>query len=272
MTECMTYFFSPGLTYSGSEFEDIIRRFHEQGTLVGDGTRNVVKYFNINGRNVNFKSFKEPNLFNKIVYRYFRKSKARRSFENARYLLSCGLQTPEPLAYLEYNDLLGLHSSYYICRQLDNVVELRNVINDPHYPERENIIKAYTRYFFSMHEKGIEFLDNSPGNSLVEKEGDQYKIFLVDLNRMNFKKSLSLGERMGNFARLTTDAEVMRTIANEYALLSNHPFDDLYARIIANAGRFKKQKSRKKSFKKKLRRIRDLAGISGSLPVLPDLT
>lgn len=258
----MTYFYSPHLHYSGNQFEQIIRNFETEGILVGEGSRNVLKYFNVNGTNINFKSFKEPNLLNKIVYRHFRKSKAKRSYENAQHLISRGLPTPEPVAYLEYFDMMGLDASYYISRQLENVVELRDVIARPDYPEREMILQKYTAYFFRMHEYGIEFLDNSPGNSLVEKKGDTYTIYLVDLNRMRLGQKMNIQRRMKNFARLTRDEKVMKIIAHHYARLANQPADLLYHYLISASANFWKARSRKKILKKKWKAFKKMIAVS----------
>lgn len=252
---------SSRLSFNDNEFENITRHFAQQGTLIASNTRNVVKYFNINGTKINIKSFKVPNPVNRIVYRYLRKSKARRSFENARFLLSKGLLTPEPLTYLEYHDGLGLTSSYYICRQLDDIVELRKVIDDKNFADRKMILKKYTAYFFRMHELGIEFLDNSPGNSLIQKNATEYDLYLVDLNRMNFKKSLGIKQRMNNFSRLTTDREILEIIAEEYAVLSGQPSSLLLNLITAAAEKFRQKKLRKKYFKKKLACLKKWASL-----------
>lgn len=262
----MTHVFSPGLSFNETRFDSIIANFDNNGTLIGDTKRNIVKYFNINGDSINFKSFREPNLFNKIVYRYFRKSKARRSFENAQLLLSRGLNTPQPMGYIEYYDVLGLSSSYYICKQLDDFVELRYVLNDPAFPDREKIIRAYTTFFFRMHEHGIEFLDNSPGNSLIRKREDEYDIYLVDLNRMKTARPLGIAERMKNFSRITADDTVLRIIADEYAQLAKLPSEKLFHCLAEGTEEFKRKKSRKKYFKNKLKKLKKIMGLCLSWP------
>jgi hypothetical protein len=79
-----------------------IKEFNsDSGTLFGDGQRNKIKLFELEGNTINIKSFKIPNLINKIVYKYFRKSKARRSFEFATILLENKIGTPQPIAYYE---------------------------------------------------------------------------------------------------------------------------------------------------------------------------
>ena len=80
--------------------------FNTSGILFGDGQRNKIKLFELEGKTINIKSFKVPNLINKIAYKYFRKSKARRSFEYATTLLEKGIGTPQPIAYFENFDFI----------------------------------------------------------------------------------------------------------------------------------------------------------------------
>ncbi len=249
----MAIVFSPGREYLKTDIEQVTATFSDAGVRVGDGNRNMVKFFEVQGLKLNFKRFKKPNLVNKIAYRYFRKSKARRSFENAHLLINKGFFTPEPIAYIENLDAIGLTTSYYICEQLENIFELRQAILDTGYPDRENIIKQYTAYFFRMHEEGIEFLDNSPGNSLLEKQGDAYKIYLVDLNRMHTGKQLSLEERMQNFSRVSEERAVLKLITDEYARLSGKPAEQLYSLLEKSTDEFWKNLRRKKRLKKKLK-------------------
>ena len=62
----------------------------------------------------------------------------------------------------------------------------RELTKDLNYPDHEIILRAFTRFTFQLHENGINFLDHSPGNTLVKKVGKEYEFYLVDLNRMNF--------------------------------------------------------------------------------------
>jgi hypothetical protein len=51
-----------------------------QAPLIGTGDRNVIKRIEIGGIAMAVKSFKRPNWINRLVYRYWRKSKAHRSY------------------------------------------------------------------------------------------------------------------------------------------------------------------------------------------------
>ncbi len=213
----MHFIFFPGYESYQSAFEQIVHNFTTQGVIIGDPNRNTVKAFNVNGVQFNFKSFKIPNLVNKIAYRHFRKSKARRSFEYACHLLQKGIGTPQPIAYLELSDAVGLGASYYVSAHLEDIFTLRDVLSDPVFQDREKIISQYTGFFFKMHEQHILFKDNSPGNVLIHKQGADYELFLVDLNRMNTHKEMDMDERLANFCRMTDDKEVLQIIADEYA-------------------------------------------------------
>jgi hypothetical protein len=210
----------------------ILERFKNDGTLIGNGSRNVIKFFNLNGFIVNFKSFKQHNIINRHVYKFYRKSKARRSFEYAQMLIGKNFHTPKPMAYVENHDCIGLTSSYYISEQLTDSFTLADVIGDYSFPDRGNIIKEYTSVMYRLHNAGIEFIDNSPGNFLVKKANGQYHIYLVDLNRMNFYEHIENDKRLKNFARLTNDQETIKIIAGQYALLSGISPEYCLAKII----------------------------------------
>ncbi len=212
-------------TYSRykNDFLKIIDNFKTSGILVGHGNRNTVKRFHIADVEFNFKSFKQHNVINRHVYKYYRKSKARRSFEYANLLLSKNFHTPSPVGYVEFFDFWGLTSSYYISEQLENCFPLSDVLYDHQFEDREFLIRKYAELIFHLHESGIEFIDNASGNFLIKKENDCYQFYLVDLNRMNFHTVYENDQRLSNFSRLTSEQEIIAIISDEYAKLSGIP-------------------------------------------------
>lgn len=197
-----------------------IDNFDNSGVLFGDGKRNKIKLFELEGKTVNIKSFKVPNLINQIAYKFFRKSKARRSFEFANILLKNDIGTPQPIAYAENFSFFGLGKSFYVSEHLDAELTFRELVEIPDFPDHDNILRQFVRFSFRLHEKGIEFLDHSPGNTLIRKGNDgNYAFFLVDLNRMNFHGSMDFDMRMKNLSRLTPKKEMVDVMANEYSKL-----------------------------------------------------
>ncbi|AYN03262.1 Kdo domain containing protein [Flavobacterium sp. 140616W15] len=225
------------------------------GIVFGNGQRNVIKLFDIKAKTINIKSFKIPNLFNKIAYKYFRKSKARRSFEYATILLEREIGTPQPIAFLENYNWLGLRDSYYVSEHLVTELTYRELIEVDNYPDFENILRQFTRFTFKLHEKGIEFLDHSPGNTLIKKRGNnEYDFFLVDLNRMNFHTEMSFEQRMNNFRRLTPLKEMIAIMSNEYAkLYSAKTETQIFEKMWKDTVKFQEEFAKKQRLKKRLK-------------------
>jgi len=230
--------------------KEALNRFNNEGELIGTGYRNVIKILEIDGVKYNIKAFKVPNVINKIVYRFFRKSKAERSFLYAEKLLNNGILTPSPEAYVEYFSLFVFGKSYYISKQLDYDFTIRKLIDEPQCEDYDSILRQFTQFTFGLHEKGIHFLDHSPGNTLIKKENNGYRFYLVDLNRMEFK-TLSDDERFANFARLSPKDYMLDIISEEYAKLINRPHEEVRERMYHFSEKFSSGFKKKEAFKKK---------------------
>lgn len=231
-----------------------ILQFNSSGKYFVQGQRNAIKLFEIDGITLNIKSFKKPNLVNKIAYRYFRKSKARRSFEYASKLMDLGIGTPKPIAYFENFDFIGLNDSYYVCEHLENVFEFRALVQNTDFNQRESIIRQFVGFSYQMHQKGVEFLDHSPGNTLIKDNNDgTYSFYLVDLNRMKFHESIDFQSRMKNLSHLTPQKEMIVIMANEYAKLSGEMEQNVFETLWKFTSDFQFRYHRKKRIKKKLK-------------------
>lgn len=244
-----------GAVKSSKDILSLIQNFHTSGELFGNGDRNKIKLFDLNGKTVNIKSFKIPNIINKVAYKYFRKSKARRSFEYATILLEKKIGTPEPIAFLENFNFIGLKDSYYASEHLITELTYRELVEIPEYPDNENILRQFTKFTFDLHEKGVEFLDHSPGNTLIKKVSEGiYDFFLVDLNRMNFHENMSFEQRMNNFSRLTPKREMIEVMSNEYAKFYTDKSEaEIVEKMWQTTADFQEEFARKKRLKKKLK-------------------
>ena len=233
------------------QIEYCIKNFDSSGIQLGNADRNSIKLFELEGKTINVKSFKVPNLINQVAYRFFRKSKAQRSFEYANRLTDLNIGTPQPIAYYEFSTSLMFKNSYYISHHLNYDLTFRELSNNLNYPNHEQILRAFTRFTFDLHEKGVHFLDHSPGNTLIKKDGEAYLFYLVDLNRMEFK-TLQLEDRIKNFRRLTPHDSVVRIMSNEYSKLINADFEKVFNLMWKETQKFQLKYHRKQGFKKKL--------------------
>lgn len=239
------------------KFENIIdnyiKYFDNSGVDFIIGNRNSIKLFEIEGKTISVKAFKKPNLINKIAYRYFRKSKAQRSFEYASILLEKGIGTPQPIAYFENFDVIGLNESYYVCEHLNCDLTYRELV-ETDYPDSENILRQFTQFTFDMHQKGIEFLDHSPGNTLIINEGDgEYSFYLVDLNRMKFHNGIDFQTRMKNLSKITPKKDMIAIMSNEYAIISGIDEKVIFETMWKLTADFQYRFYRKKRIKQQLK-------------------
>jgi hypothetical protein len=234
--------------------QNILDNFDNSGKLFIAGNRNVIKLFEYEGAIINVKAFKVPNWINKIIYSYFRNSKARRSFNYATTLLERGIGTPKPIAYYEQKSFLGLGKSYYISQHLEFDLMFRDLVENSNYPNRDIIIKQFMSFCFKLHKNGIEFLDHSPGNTLIKKESEnEYSFYLVDLNRMLFHKEMTFEQRMKNLSRLTPYLDMIQFMSKEYAALSNEEENLVFDTLWKFTSEFQYKFHRKKRIKNKLK-------------------
>lgn len=251
----MKYILNSSYLSAKKTLSDYINNFNSSGKLFGDGKRNTIKLFDLDGKTINIKSFKIPHLINKIAYNYFRKSKARRSFEYATKLLEKGIGTPEPIAFFENYDAIGLKDSYYVSEHLECDLTFRELVEMPDFPNHAAILRQFTKFCFDLHEQGIEFLDHSPGNTLIKKVSEnQYQFFLVDLNRMNFHETMNFDLRMKNLSHLTPKKEMIEMMSNEYSkFYTSQNEKNIFEKMWFYTSEFQEAYQRKQRMKKKFK-------------------
>lgn len=219
--------------------------------IIGTGDRNVIKRIEIDGLSMAVKSFQRPNWINRLVYRYWRKSKAHRSYIYAHKLVTLGIGTPQPIAFMETYGCGGIQRSFYFSLNIEADYTFRDLIHQPNLADRDYLIEAFTKFTFNLHQKGVLFQDHSPGNTLIQINGKTPKFYLVDLNRMTFK-NLSKSERIQNFARLTPLKEMVDKMSETYARLAAWPVDELKRQMWRVTQDFQNRFHRKRRLKKQL--------------------
>lgn len=232
--------------------DDIITNFDTKGKDFGNQDRNSLKLFQLNDLTLNVKSFRVPNVINQIAYKFFRKSKAQRSFEYANKLVELNIGTPQPIAYYEFKSLFAFNKSYYISEHQDCDLTYRELTTDLNYPNHKAILRAFTRFTYELHEKGIHFLDHSPGNTLIKINKGDYKFYLVDLNRMEFKP-LDFETRIKNFSRLTIHKFMIEIMSDEYAKCSGENYEKIFNLMWQETETFQEKYHSKQRLKKKLK-------------------
>ncbi len=209
--------------------------------------RNEIKKLYCEQHSLVVKSFKTPNLLNRLVYTYLRGSKAQKSYDNALRLQALDINTPEPVAIIK--ELTPtLHKSFFISVAFEYDYTLREPLRNPGFPNRTALFETFARYSADLHDKGVLHNDYSQGNVLIKEENGTYVFSIVDINRMEFK-SLTRAERYNNFSRLWADEETLNIIAKAYANATGYNVEEAVREIIKYDRKHKNFKQFKRLFK-----------------------
>ena len=213
---------NPNYEYLRDWIEQIPSFFESSGNIIYKG-RNILKVFAVDtDTSINVKRYRKPHFVNRIVYSFFRKSKACRAYHNTLLIAQKGFDTAESIAYIEIKRHMLLSDSYFISKQCPDVKEIRVCYDGP-LTGNERLIEAFARYSASLHEAGIYHLDYSPGNILFREENGQYTFILIDVNRMKFMP-VNFDTGCRNFARLFTDDDIYKHIAMVYSQSRENSF------------------------------------------------
>lgn len=227
--------------------------FAEGGRLIYEG-RNQLKVFVVENVSVNVKAFRQPNWVNRFVYTFLRRSKARRSYENALRLLDLGFTVPQPLGYVERYTCGLLDNAYFISLQWPFTTDFRpfRTMDEQDVRPWLNRLEAFGAYVGRLHEAGVLHKDLSIGNVLMVE--DKPDIFcLVDLNRMRFGLVDQI-KGCANFGRLRGGTSFFKAMAKGYAV--ERGFDEttcfrLMWQANAKSLRFFARKARRKQWQSK---------------------
>lgn len=210
----MKIIINPKYEHLQEQIKHIPELFEQRGEVVYDG-RNVLKRASVGDIDVVVKSFKKPHVVNRIVYSFFRKSKADRSYIYSTEINNHGFHSPEPIAMIEQYRFKLLTNSYYVCRYDDG--QTVRCLMDGVVAGNEDKLKAFARYTADLHRAGILHLDYSPGNILIHSVDEGYSFSLVDVNRLRLLRVIDCDTVCRNMCRLCVSREVLAYIMAEYA-------------------------------------------------------
>ena len=206
--------------------------------------RNELKEIKLDNIEIVVKSFKVPNLINRIAYTFFKDSKAKKSYE---FSLKINKFTPTAISYIEFFENRLLSQSYFISEKFDYDFTIREPLLDDTFEKKEQILRAFARFTYELHENNIFHNDYSPGNILIKKDKNDFIFKIVDINRMKFY-SLKDKDRAKNFSKLWASEEELKIISDEYLKYYDTNID-----FTKEVCRFSQKNKNIKNFKKRLK-------------------
>ena len=197
--------------------EKLPEQFEQLGEVIYD-KRNQLRVIEApDGTLVNAKRYCKTHLINRVVYSLgIRQPKGLRAFLYHTRLLERGIDTPEPIAYIEQRNRCGLlGESYFVSIQSP----LRHTLyefGDAKEGTYEEMARELGRFTAMMHDREVLHLDYSPGNILWDKDGEGYHFAVVDINRMRFGK-VDIKDGCAALRRLWGPKRFIELIARSYA-------------------------------------------------------
>lgn len=243
--------------------DDIQASFEEKGKVIFR-ERNIVKQFEASQSNSGgldefiVKKYKCPNFLQRIIYSFFRKSKAQKAYWNAKELRTRGVSTPIEIAYAEVWTK-GLFETGYFVSLSNFDTAIRGQLIE-HQPFDVNLAKAFGVFVASLHERGILHHDLNSTNVLYNKDASGYHFSLIDINRMKFYPIGILPKLevcFDNLTRFCGDMQLFECVAQAY--ISARKLDspnELLKLAIDIKKKHDEQWRRRKAFLRKFKRRR----------------
>lgn len=193
--------------------------FQTGGTVLND-KRNTIKLYPSSEGCAAFvvKRFRHLLLIQRIIYTFFRATKACRAYRNGVELLRREVRTPQPMAYIDFRDKGLIADSYYICEECD-WPPIADLLRKAEHFDR-HLAHDFARFALSLHRKGILHGDLNETNTLYHlTAAGTYEFSVIDINRMEFTPPghASWAKRKDNLTRFTNRMDVFEYVAREYS-------------------------------------------------------
>lgn len=232
--------------------------FMEQGEILYC-KRNIIKKFYIECnatktlKPVIVKRYKTPNWVQRVVYSFFRKSKAERAFFNGAELLRRGVSTPENLAYIETWHR-GLFMYGYYVSDVDDAPPIQDQLITAKDFNR-TMADDFAEFVLQLHSKGILHHDLNSTNVLYHSQKDgHYTFSLIDINRMDFVdngQQLNLNDCLENLTRFTGRMDLFEYVARHYATAHRGDTEAIFRKMMEIKRQHDAQWKRRKSLLRK---------------------
>jgi len=208
------FFINPDYINLSQFIKSLPDTFCKEGEIIRN-IRNEMRLIKTEKHNLVVKSYKVPNFINKIAYCGLRKSKAERAYKYANLLLSKGISTPIPVAYITEKKNGLFYKSYFISL-LSECPNNYYDLFEGDFERKHEILESIAKITAKMHENNFLHQDYTGGNILFNDGEKDISVELIDLNRMSFRK-IDMKVGCKNFSKLRATENMLEIMAKEYA-------------------------------------------------------
>lgn len=213
-------------------------------------SRNTVELVIFHGEQFVVKRYKRPTLANCVIYTWFRKPKPRQAYENAFLLSNLGIETAEPVAYIESFKHGIFHTGWFIARYLPykSAKEVYNSLTSTYI--RKRFATDFFKFVSNLFREHITNKDFNAGNILAYATPKGYNFAMIDINRLK-KSKISLSDETRALDQLGLNNNENFIVLSHFANLSDKSFDDIALSFMVN----RKIGKAKKGIKHRLKEI-----------------
>ena len=177
------------------------------------------------------KVYKYPGFYNKFKY-IFRPSKGYQEWKLAHEIEKRGIPTILPLAFGERRRWGLRLESLIVTEQLSDCINLEELLfgkNLEDFSLKRAIIREYGKLAGRIHGQGILQDDFDPNNMLLQWVNTRdFRLFLIDLERVKLFNTLSIKKRVRNLAKLNRMGRRLKK-TDRLRFLKSYLDDDLKA-------------------------------------------
>lgn len=241
----------------GKDFEhltDFIRALPVQYDNTGEiirSARNEIKTADVNGEKLVIKYFRRLSPINRFFFTLTGVTKAKNAYRHACYLADHGINTPEPVGYIDCYKNLFISRSFFVCTYTD-YAPVKEVFALPVEESAEGI-RQFARWAYRLHRDGIFPGDFNDSNILLKHVPEGIDFQIIDINRMKFGR-YTLNKGIRNMQRLQTPPEKMGILAAAYAKEAGAGVFEVLYGIVSRRNRFLHKVDRKVKLQKLLGR------------------
>lgn len=234
-----------------AEFAASVPRLFDsgQGRVLHSG-RNEVRLFSVCGVDVVAKRYKRVNAIQRVVYSFFRKTKAERAYLFAQLFRERGVDTPHEIAYMEQSRGLLFETGYFLCENCPDPPAFDRLVT----PERfdEPMAADLAAFIDYMHSRGILHGDMNFGNFLYRTDlAGHYRFTVIDTNRSHFRDGYpARKECLCNLRTATHRRDVYEYIVRAYARQRRWDESEAVAEANLYLDKFEERHRRKEKLKK----------------------
>lgn len=225
----------------------------KRGMTLYEG-RNEVRLFMVEGVPLVVKRYKKVNFIQKIVYSFFRLTKAARAFLFAARLRKLGISTPHEVAYMEQWKYGLFEIGYFVSLECKDIplYDLLNLV--PSFDK--NLARELAHFIVELHSKGFLHGDMNLNNFLYHKDKKGCHFSVIDTNRSHFCDGWpSRDACLRNFQTLTHRRDLYEYVVGEYAAFRHWEIGSAVDKAFYYLDKFEERHKRKDKFVKCLKRL-----------------